>query len=373
MYLLKNIEIFGPEYLGRKDLFIAGDKVQIIEKDITESPLRNLGAEVIDCSGDYLIPGFVDGHVHLIGGGGEGGFYTRTSEGNPEDFVKYGTTTIIGLLGTDGITRNHRSLLAKARAFNIFGVETFIMTGSYRFPLKTITGDVMEDIVLIPEIIGVGELAIADHRGSDISVEELQRLTLDTRVAGMLSGKAGKVILHVGPSSEKLDVLFEIVKKDILPSYQFLPTHIARSEALLNEGLRWIEEYEGYIDFTASERIVGKIAELLNNSKYMNNICISTDGLGSLPVFNSNHELVSIKSSPVDGLINIFRKLVKEEGVEIQKALLPFTKNPSTFFRFDKNGIGTIRKGSLASFSILDKDLNIKDVFLKGKRLDSII
>ena len=243
------------------------------------------------------------------------------------------------------------------------------MTGSYRFPLKTITGDVMEDIVLIPEVIGVGEVAISDHRGSDISLKELQRLTLDTRVAGMLSGKSGKVILHVGPSSEKIDILFDIVKRDILPSYQFLPTHISRSEDLLNDGLRWIEQENGFIDFTASDKIINTIADLIYSKKYKNNICISTDGLGSLPVFNSNHELISIKSSPVDGLMNIFKKLVKEKNKDIQDALLPFTSNPGLFFEFNKNGFGTIKKGSKASFSILNKDLDIKNVFLKGKKV----
>ncbi len=369
MYLIKNIDVYSPQHMGKKDIFIAGDRVESLDRDIPESLLRNLGTEIIDGTDDLLIPGFIDGHVHLIGGGGEGGFATRTSEGNPEDFYKFGTTYIIGLLGTDGITRDHRSLLAKARAFNTVGLETSIMTGSYRFPLKTITGDVMEDIVLISEVIGVGEVAISDHRGSDISLKELQRLTLDTRVAGMLSGKSGKVILHIGPSSEKIDILFDIVKRDILPSYQFLPTHMSRSESLLNDGLRWIEQERGFIDFTASDKIISTIADLVDSSKYKNNICISTDGLGSLPVFNSNHELVSIKSSPVDGLMNIFKNLVREKNKNIQDALLPFTSNPALFFEFNKKGFGFIKEGSKASFSILDKDLDIKNVFLKGKRV----
>ena len=42
------------------------------------------------------------------------------------------------------------------------------------------------------------KLAVSDHRAPNISTEELIRLASDVRTAGMISGKCGCVVLHMG-------------------------------------------------------------------------------------------------------------------------------------------------------------------------------
>ena len=62
--------------------------------------------EILDAEGKILTPGFLDQHVHITGGGGEGSFHTRTPELQMSELVENGITTVVGLLGTDGITRS---------------------------------------------------------------------------------------------------------------------------------------------------------------------------------------------------------------------------------------------------------------------------
>jgi beta-aspartyl-dipeptidase (metallo-type) len=52
------------------------------------------------------------------------------------------------------------------------GITAYIMVGSYQFPPATITGSLRKDIALIPNVIGVGEIAISDHRSTQPSFED---------------------------------------------------------------------------------------------------------------------------------------------------------------------------------------------------------
>ncbi|MFW6119551.1 MAG: beta-aspartyl-peptidase [Petrotogales bacterium] len=367
MILIKGGVVYTPEYYGRADLLIAGDRIVALKEQISLKKESVLLDEIFDVSGGVIVPGFVDGHVHLIGGGGEGGFTTRTSGAKEEDFLKTGTTTVVGLLGTDGITRDLISLLAMVRAFNERGLKSYMLSGSYGFPVKTVTGNAEKDIVLIPEILGVGEIAISDHRGSSVTGEELKRLGLEVRRGGMLSGKKGTVVCHMGGSPDGMSPLFEAVKSDELPPTVLLPTHVSRNENLLNQAIRWVEKSGGYIDFTAGEKSTHYLKDILKKEHLLNNITVSTDGCGSLPVFDKDGNLKNIKSSPVDTLIKMFKKFI-DADIPVEKALKPFTYNPANVFGLLREGIGQIKVNGIASFIVFCGDtFEITYVFGSGR------
>ena len=225
--LLKNAHVFAPDDIGQQDILIAGEKIAAIGKDLTLPAVYN--CHTVDCTGLKAVPGFVDSHVHLIGGGGEGGYNTRTPEIQLSKITTAGVTTVLGLLGTDGVTRHVESLLAKARGLENEGISTYIYSGSYEMPTPTITGSVRRDIILIDKVIGTGEIAMSDHRSSQSPVSAYREITAEARVGGMLSGKAGVVNMHVGDGTDDLKYLREITANGELPRTQVIPTHVNRN------------------------------------------------------------------------------------------------------------------------------------------------
>ncbi|MGB9821041.1 MAG: beta-aspartyl-peptidase [Pseudothermotoga sp.] len=367
--IIKNVEIFSPQPLGKRDILIAHDKIVAIDKDI---PLNGTYVESIDGSGKLCVPGFIDSHVHIIGGGGEGGFTTRTPELPFSDLVQGGITTVVGCLGTDGVTRNLNSLYAKAKSLDEQGVTCYIYSGSYRVPIVTFTGSLLQDLILIDKVIGAGEIAISDHRSSQPTIEELKRIAADARVGGILSNKAGIVNLHVGDGPSMLDMLYEIIRTTEIPTSQFLPTHINRNRKLLQEGLNYVQ-MGGVVDFTTS--VGSLLVEDLQAWKalkdyvdhgFEDSVTFSSDGQGSLPRFNDKKEFVGLDVGRVTSVYEQFR-LAVENGVELQKALKAVTKNPAKVLKLTSKGC--LDEGKDADLLLLDKDLCINTVIAKGKIL----
>ncbi|HOJ88765.1 MAG TPA: beta-aspartyl-peptidase [Pseudothermotoga sp.] len=367
--IIKNVEVFSPQPLGKRDVLIAHDKIVAIDKDIA---LNGSYVESIDGSGKLCVPGFIDSHVHIIGGGGEGGFTTRTPELLFSDLVQGGITTVVGCLGTDGVTRNLNSLYAKAKSLDEQGVTCYIYSGSYRVPIVTFTGSLLQDLILIDKVIGAGEIAISDHRSSQPTVEELKRIAADARVGGILSNKAGIVNLHVGDGPSMLDMLYEIIQTTEIPTSQFLPTHINRNRKLLQEGLNYVQ-MGGVVDFTTS---VGSLLEEdlqawkalrdYVDHGFEDSVTFSSDGQGSLPRFNDKKEFVGLDVGRVTSVYEQFR-LAVENGVELQKALKAVTKNPARVLKLTSKGC--LDEGKDADLLLLDKDLCINTVIAKGKIL----
>jgi len=134
--LLKGGQIYAPSPLGKKDILIAGKQIDSVAEPGTIH-LQGIPFEEIDVSGKIITPGFIDSHVHILGGGGEGGPATRTPEIKVEDIIASGVTTVIGCLGTDSVTRHMESLYAKAKGLEAEGISTYIFSGSYEIPTMT--------------------------------------------------------------------------------------------------------------------------------------------------------------------------------------------------------------------------------------------
>ena len=205
MYLIKNAKVYAPEDLGDMDVLTGGGQILKMGKDLPAETAY--GVEVIDGTGKVLMPGLIDAHVHILGGGGEGGARTRTPELALSDVVSGGVTTVVGCLGTDGCTRTMENLLAKAKGLDEEGITTYVYTGSYQVPARTLTGSIMDDIILLEKVVGTGEIAISDHRSSQPKKKEFARIVADTRVGGILSGKAGLVNIHMGYGKNRLKFL----------------------------------------------------------------------------------------------------------------------------------------------------------------------
>ncbi len=375
MKLFKHARVFAPNDLGQKDVLVSGNKIIAIDAQINLQSSH--GLQVIDATGHYLVPGFIDSLVHISGGGGEGGFKTRTPQMPFSDAVEAGVTTMVGVLGTDSITRSIEDMLARAKALKEFGLSVYCHTGSYHYPAPTITGAIEKDIMLIDEFIGLGEIAISDHRGSQLSWQELAKVASKARVGGMLSGKSGIVSVHVGDSSSGLDLLFEVAKNSDVPLSQFYPTHVNRNSDLLTQGFEFAKA-GGVIDFTTSttDQILaeGEVAaddavrQALADGVDPMHITLSSDGNASLPCFDKQGRLIDLQIGRVSSLHKSLVSCVHKQEIDLGTALMTVTQSPANVLGLDNKG--QISPGFDADIVLLDEmDLAIKQVYAMGECL----
>ena len=251
MKLIRQAEVYAPEYLGKKDILVINDKIVAIEDQISGG-FDQLTVEEIDGSSLIATPGFIDCHFHILGGGGEGGYQNRTPEVTLSQLTTAGVTTVVGCLGTDGVGRDMVALISKAKGLEAEGISTYVYDGSYRLPLDPVTDSLIKDFLTIDKVIGIGEIAVSDHRSSQPSFEEFTRAVADARVGGMLSGKAGITNVHLGGGKRQYELLLQTVKETEIPISQFLPTHANRTSELFEASIAFAK-MGGTIDFTASE------------------------------------------------------------------------------------------------------------------------
>ena len=371
--LIKNAEIYSPKYIGQKDIFLAENKIHLIDDEINIKN-KSLDIEIIDAAGDYIVPGFIDSHVHITGGGGEGSFHTRTPEIKLSDLISSGITTVIGCLGTDGITRSSEDLLAKTRSLKEEGISAYMYTGSYGLPVNTITEEIKKDIILINEIIGIGEIAISDHRSSQPSIDQLKEAAAAARVGGILSNKAGIVNVHIGDGEGKLNFLERIVDETEIPFKQFIPTHINRNPDLFKTGLEYAQK-GGLVDFTTSTtsqflesgetKCSKALKYYIEKGVNIENITFTSDGQGSLPEFDENGDFVGLKIGRVSSLFREVKDAVIKENIELEEALKVITKNPAHNLQLKNKG--ELKEGKDADLVILDQDnLKVRSVIANG-------
>jgi len=372
--LIKNGTVFDPEHEGEKDILIAAGKIAAIEEP-GEIKIEGPPIEILEASGMTIVPGFIDPHVHILGGGGEGGPATRAPEIRVEDIISSGVTTVIGCLGTDGVTRHMESLLAKARALEIEGVTTFIFSGSYEIPPKSITGSIRSDLVLIDKVIGAGEIAVSDHRSSQPTFEEIARLAADCRVGGMLGGKAGVLHLHLGDGPRRLTFLYRLAAETEIPKTQVVPTHVNRNPELFEESLRWALA-GGYLDITAgpepepgSPELSAEKAVLMSLERRvpLERLMISSDSNGSLPVFDGTGRLVGLTIATERDLLRTFQSLLRKRLIAAEDAVRLFSTNAASFYKLENKG--EIRLGKDADLAFFDSDWELIDVFALGRRM----
>jgi len=216
--LITNVQVYAPEHKGACDILIANNKIASILPHSSSPPaFAQFGdcIEVIDGTGKCAFPGAHSNQIIIellvnpflricrhtftyhrwwrrkrtCKQGSRYGVLSvilRDSLISPpepllHDFVDHGITTVIGVLGTDNVSRSVDTLLVKARALNEEGITAFIFTGSYHLPIVTVTGSIKRDIVLVEQVVGVGEIAISDHRSSVPSFDELARIASEAR------------------------------------------------------------------------------------------------------------------------------------------------------------------------------------------------
>ncbi|AEF17677.1 isoaspartyl dipeptidase [Thermoanaerobacterium xylanolyticum LX-11] len=371
--LLKGAEVYAPKYIGKMDLLTCNERIVKIAKDIHIRDLPELST--IDLSGHIILPGFIDQHVHIAGGGGEGGPATRTPEIKLTELTKAGITTVVGLLGADGITRSMTELLAKARALDEEGLTTYIYTGAYELPTRTLTNSVRSDVAIIDKVLGTGEIAISDHRSAQPTEEDLTKLAAEARVGGLLGNKPGIVHLHVGDGIRGLTPVIDIVKNTEIPVTQFIPTHVNRNGHLFSQAMEFLK-MGGRIDLTSdikpdensktALKPIDAVRKIVENNLPLDNVTMSSDSNGSIPVFDENKKLIKVMVGSTLTLYRDLKEIIANGVLPLEAAIKIITENVAkVLLLYPKKGC--IKENSDADLVVLDKNLNISSVIAKGQ------
>lgn len=360
--LIKNANVWSPAPLGKKDILICGEKIVAIEDCLDDIRLPG-NVEVIDVEGATVTPGFFDQHVHLTGGGGEGGPATRVPPVMPSQLLKAGVTTVCGVMGTEGTTKFPEELYAKVMGLRQEGLTAYMHTGSYQYPSPTITGSPRKDIIAIEPCLGV-KLALADHRCSFPNDDEMLKLVADVRMGGMLAGKKGVLHVHLGDFGGAYEQFERLIARG-LARHHFSPTHTGREPKLFEQAIEFAKK-GGLIDITSGGGNVYPYVEcverVLKAGVDRKLITTSSDGNGSMPKFDANGIMVAIVAAPVNANHLALKDMVAN-GIDFETALMMTTSNVG-----DSLGVkeGRLVVGGTANLCVLTDKLDIDTVIARG-------
>ena len=357
--LLRNLDCYCPKHIGKQDILICGDKLYKIQPEIPYSH-TTLIEKIIDCDGMIAFPGFIDQHVHIIGGGGEGGFSSHVAEIDIDSILKAGVTTLVGLLGADSFTKSPEALYAKAKSLEAQGITTYLYSGCYAMPPATLTKNVISDLVLIDKVIGVGEIAISDHRSSHPSKEELLKMAADVHLGGLLGSKAGIVHLHLGDGKAGLSPLINLLKTADLPMDEFVPTHANRNAMLFKQAMAYCQS-GGNMDLTSGEKagisVPNAVYTLLVKRIDLSKVTVSSDANGSIPEGGASH---------IQTLYEDIVSCMLDKGINPEIVIRLVTENVAKVLKlYPKKGV--LQEGSDADILITDKNYYVKKLICMGK------
>ncbi len=370
MIYLKNADLYNPEHIGLRNILIAGGKIVDISDSEISLPSQ-LTVDIVDLKGSKLVPGFIDAHAHVTGGGGEVGFATQVPPVPISDFTRWGVTTVVGLLGTDDTTRSIENLVARTYGLREEGLSAYCWTGGYHYPLTTLIGSAKKDIVFLDPVIGIGEFAISDHRSSQPTFEEVVRLASEAHVGGLMTKKAGVIHFHLGDGDRKLELIERALAETEIPARTFNPTHVNRNKPLFASACELVKK-GCYIDITAFPEgtsadgweAAEAVAIAIEQKLPLERITLSSDGGGCLPNFDRGGNLLSMDFGRAQTLHETLIAALKLQ-LSLTDILPMLTRNVADLLRLKHKG--QVRVGYDADIIVLDDNMHISDVLALGR------
>lgn len=370
MTVINNAELYTPQYLGRRNVLVCNGVISAISEEAFNLS-DNIIYDEVDLQGKRLVPGFIDCHAHITGGGGEAGFATQVPAVPLSHFTSAGVTTVVGLLGTDDTTRSIANLVSRAYALREEGMSAYCWTGGYHYPLNTLLGSATKDITFLDPVIGIGEFAISDHRSSQPQLSEVARLASEAHVAGLMTGKAGVIHFHLGDGARKLELIERALEETEIPARVFHPTHVNRNRALFDSACELTKrgctiDITAFPDeFNAQGYSAGAAVELaIARGVALDKITISSDGGGCLPEFDSCGNLHKMDVGRPEALALALAECTAR-GATLEQVLPMLTSNIASLLRLTHKG--RIDIGCDADLIALDDQLKICDVMALGK------
>lgn len=367
--VIRNVHVFSPEDMGLQDVLIVGKQIHDVGGDY--APWSKLpGAVEMDGRGRLLVPGFIDSHVHILGGGGAAGFGSRGPETSFSETVLAGTTSLVGVVGVDQEGRDLKTLYAKTKSMEFKGITAKMFTCGFDTDV-TITGSIKSDIFLIDNVIGA-KCCVSDRRGAQTTYDDLKKAMATAMVGGLLTRKAGVLHIHMGDSPSGLTPVIEAQEETGVLIKFVVPTHINRNELLMEQGLTWAKK-GGVLDLTPciyppdfkrATKTAKAVVELTKAGVPIEQITISTDANG----VHTIHGFERMARNPMDLMYKEFLDMIHGEGISMTDSLKCVSTNVARVLRLEQKG--RVAAGADADLLLLEPDsLEIKMVMAMGVKL----
>ncbi|HBK32949.1 MAG TPA: beta-aspartyl-peptidase [Porphyromonadaceae bacterium] len=364
MKLLKNIRPVTSEKGEVTDVLIAGEKIAAIGSHLDTG---SLPVETIDMEGALATPGLIDIHVHTSGGGGQTGFFSLAPEVRMEDLIKCGTTSVVGLLGTDGFVKQLPQLYAKTQSLRMNGLSAYMLTGFYGLPTPTLTDCIANDLIFIDPVIGC-KIAICDDRSSFPTEADLLQIISQVRLGGFTSAKRGVMHVHLGALPEGMQLLLDIAKKypSLIPYIS--PTHTIRTEHLFFQAIEFAK-MGGMMDVSTggtqyTDPYKGVLIALKEGVS-IDNMTFSSDGNGGVRRIDPETGEETYTLAPLHRNLEQTVKLIKEGGLAPKDAFKLVTENSAKTMSL--KGKGKIQVGYDADFCFFTPGYDLHTVIARGK------
>jgi beta-aspartyl-dipeptidase (metallo-type) len=194
----------------------------------------------------------------------------------------------------------------------------------------------------------------------------------EAHVAGLMTGKAGLLHLHLGDGERGLALVRQALDESELPARVFHPTHVNRNKTLFEEACALVANQGCTVDLTAFPgscvepgwSAAEAVLRYRHGGLADDKLTISSDGGGCLPTFNDAGEVQSMGIGSSHTLLETVRRLAAE-SLNLEQILPYFTKNVATLMRLQ--GKGVIAQGMDADLLVLDKEFAVLQLMVGGR------
>ena len=371
--VIKNGNLFteNAEFV-KQDIAFSGEKIDAIGENLC-------GEEVFDATDCYVIPGFVDVHIH----GAYGSDFCDNSENDINTIAKY--------LVSQGVT----SFLGTTMAFDE-PILSGIFTTANPFFNKVIDGQAtlrgvnMEGPFFNKAKKGAqAEKYIVDpewemfERLFELSGKNIRLLDIAPELPGALEfiEKASKVchvsIAHTSANFDQATAGFEAGADHVTHLFNAMPPMAHRDPGVVGAA----QDKASYVEIISDgihlhPAIVRTVFRLFGDDR----VCLISDAmracgmpdgeysLGGQKVF-MNGGKATLEDGTIAGSATVLSECVRRAvsfGVKLESAIKAATINPAkSADLFDV--VGSLKEGKQADVVVLDKDLQPKLIVLAGK------
>lgn len=369
--LIRGGHVFDPEDRGTADLVILDGRIAAIGASLP-APTGIGEGEVWDAVGRIILPGLIDGHIHVMGASGLGGPATRTTDLQIDRIATAGVTTVVSPLGADSLSRTIPALLARAAALDTEGVTAYCYTGGWKVPVPTLTGDPQADVAFIDRIVGI-KVSISEAMAPALSLDDLCRLAHAAYTGGRLAGKRAVLHAHIGDQPEGLAPLQEVQRRTGIPADRLVATHVNRNPRLWRQALDY-GRGGGSLDLTAMQQPETGHPEALPPAKAIREalaagvpagrITISSDSGGAYPRLDASGRAMDQYMAGPECLLHTMRELVRE-GMAWGQAVAFATRHVADLLGLRQKG--RIAEGGDADLTLLTEGGDVDRVYARGR------